>query len=217
MPATLIKKFPDLMIDFEACSTQPDAAPHQLGVAFFDLHDPQRKPYPLQIDIHVISCLRVGFSICPETLVWWADTLKKPVVLDKGHPLDRALTELESWIARFGEKDLRVWSRGNSYDLSIARLGFARCHIPLPWNYHRERDVRSHLDALGYEKRSSNSHVAMLDALNQVGDLHAARPQPPPAIPPGDPTVYSYGEFMARILADEEATHDLGYTLIPRD
>lgn len=167
--------FPDAMIDIEGCSDLPDAAPHQIAVVLFDLDDPSREPLPLSRDVEVLASLRLGFSITAATLTWWADQLAKPVDLEQGDPLRGVLKQIASFLKDHATPDARIWSRGNSYDLSILKLAYHRCGFPLPWKYWRERDVRTHLDALGYEKRSSNPHVALQDALNQIQDLHAAR------------------------------------------
>ncbi len=168
-------KFTDVMIDLEGCSDLPDAAPHQIGVAFFDLADPARPPLSYQDDLNVISSLQLGMSITPGTLVWWDEKLDKPISLDTGVPIRIALEDLARSIKAEATRDVRVWSRGNSYDLAILKLLYRRAGWENPpWQHWMERDVRSHLEALGQDKRGGNPHVALEDCLAQIRDLHAA-------------------------------------------
>jgi len=176
------KKFTDLMIDIEGCSDLPDAAPHEIGLTFFNLAEPIWQQEPVNIAYHpsAISSIVLGMSVTTSTLKWWAEKLTKPLNLSAGDPIQDILFNIIADFKEHAMPDARVWSRGNAYDLSSIRLLLHRCNLEIPWQYWRERDVRSFLDALGKETRREQTHIASEDAFNQATSLSDAKHGAPP-------------------------------------
>lgn len=94
-----------------------------------------------------------------------------PIDIYQGSPLADILEEMSRNITTFGGPEVRVWSRGNSYDLSILKLAYARTGKPLPYSYWNERDVRTWLEGCQFKSPRKNKHDALDDAINQALDV----------------------------------------------
>lgn len=170
--------YTDCMIDLEGLGDTPDAAPCSIGVAFFDLDRPGRELLGGYSEICPISVSEIGLRASQSTIAWWK---KKDIPVPGsggGASIDAVLTQLCAAFLLNGAEDVRVWSRGNSYDLAILKIAFSRLQIPVPWQHWRERDVRTWLDAYDAERRGNNPHHALEDAITQVRALHDAHSTP---------------------------------------
>lgn len=169
--------FPDLMIDLEALADTPNSAPFQAALVFFDRDDRTKGTAQVDIRISALSAMRIGFEVTTSTLIWWADKgADLGALIHSGVGISEALETIADRIRDHGKrKGLRVWSRGNSYDLSILKLAYRRCSLPLPWDHWEERDVRTSLDDLGFKSARDNNHDALQDALNQASEIVQAR------------------------------------------
>lgn len=164
------KIYTDLMIDIEALADLPDSAPAQIAIVFFNRDDPKTQLLTYNYTPSPISAIRLGFKVTTDTLKWWDDQGMTIDVQD-GEPFEEVLDEIAHDISTHGTKGMRIWSRGNSYDLSILKLGYARIAKPLPWDFWMERDVRTWLEGTGFKSPRKNDHDARTDARNQALDI----------------------------------------------
>lgn len=169
-PIIPLPRYTDLMIDIEAFADTPDSAPAEIGLIFFDRDDKSREFLSFRYQPSPITAIQLGFNVTPGTLKWWDD---KGMTIDMyaGEPFPDVLDEITRDIEMHGRKDLRVWSRGNSYDLSILKLGYSRTSKELPWNFTLERDVRTWLEGCQFKSPRKNDHDALDDARNQALDI----------------------------------------------
>jgi hypothetical protein len=169
VPAMFV--YPDLMIDIEALADTPDSAPAEIGLVFFDRDDASRAFLKYRYQPSPISAIQLGFNVTPGTLKWWHDQ-GMPIDVEAGEPLPNVLDEIARDIALHGiPGKLRVWSRGNAYDISILKLAYARTGKPLPWNFWNDRDVRTWLEGCRFKSPRKNDHNALQDACNQALDV----------------------------------------------
>ena len=183
MPATTTyPRYTDLMIDIEALADTPDSAPAQIALVFFDRDEPRKRLFGYErqpafckyrYDPSPISAIRLGFAVTAATLQWWDDQ-GMTIRVQEGEPLQDVLDDISRDISRHAAKGLRVWSRGNSYDLAILKLAYQRTGRELPWNFWMERDVRTWLEGCQFKSSRKNNHCALDDACNQAADIHDA-------------------------------------------
>ena len=166
-PAT---PYPDVMIDIEALADTPDSAPAEIGIVFFDRDDATKPFQKSRYQPSPISAIQLGFNVTAGTLKWWHDKNMR-IDVYQGEPLAQVLDRITNDIGLHAAKGCRVWSRGNSYDLSILKLAYQRTGKPLPWHFGNERDVRTWLEGCQFKSPRKNDHDALQDAINQALDV----------------------------------------------
>jgi hypothetical protein len=175
------------MIDMEALADTPDSAPAEIALVFFDRDSPATPFAKHHYEPSPISAIRLGFIVTTATLQWWDDQ-GMTIAVQQGEPLQDVLDEITTAIGRSSNpKTLRVWSRGNSYDLAILKLAYQRTGKPLPWHFWLERDVRTWLEGCQFKSPRRNKHSALADATNQAEDVVQA-------------THSGYMDFRAKVI-----------------
>ena len=170
IPLPPIPRYTDLMIDMEGLSNTPDSAPAEIALVFFDRDHATREFCSYRYTPSPISAIRLGFTVNADTLKWWDDQ-GMTINVQHGEPLPDVLLDIAADIARHAAKGVRVWSRGNTYDLAILKLAYARTGQPLPWDFWNERDVRTWLEGCRFKSPRKNDHDALQDACNQALDV----------------------------------------------
>jgi hypothetical protein len=182
-PQTPPHQYTDLMIDIEGLADTPDSAPAEIALLFFD-RDNRNRPFTrFTYEPKPLDAIHLGFNVTPGTLKWW-DEKGLTIDVNHGEPLHEVLDEITRDIANFGKPGLRVWSRGNAYDLAILRLAFTRTGRKLPWDYWNDRDVRTWLEGCQFKSPRKNNHDAAQDAENQALDIIEATAAIPEEKPP---------------------------------
>ena len=167
--------YTDCMIDLETLGDTPDSIPCQMGVVFFDLKDPDRQIRGGLVEIDPATGAELGLIQTTSTLKWW-ENLGRPIPGQDpatASSLIRVLHGFHQDFTTLAKESARVWSRGNSFDLAILKIAYKRAFAAPPWQFWRERDVRSYLEALRVDS-TKNNHDALDDCMNQVGDLQLA-------------------------------------------
>jgi hypothetical protein len=169
-PAMPMPRFTDLMIDMEGLNCTPDSAPAQIALMFFNRDDASTIPCSYTYDPSPISAIRLGFTVSADTLKWW-DNNGMVIDIQAGEPLADVLDEMANDIKYHATANVRVWSRGNTYDLAILKLAYNRTGKTLPWNFWMERDVRTWLEGFDFKSTRKNDHNPLTDARNQTLDI----------------------------------------------
>ena len=185
-PCARANRYTDVMIDIEALADLPDSAPAEIALVFFDRDHPDKHFCSYRYNPSPMSAMRMGFSITAATLQWWDDH-NMTIAVQQGEPLLEVLDEIAADIRRHTTRGLRVWSRGNSYDLAILKLAYHRGNKKVPWDFWNERDVRTWLESFRFKSPRSNNHNALDDANNQARDVVEAQlglgKEPLPSLP----------------------------------
>lgn len=171
--------YPDVMIDIEALADTPDSAPAEIALLFFDRDDRTKAFLKYKYEPRPIDAIHLGFNVTPGTLKWWDDNMMQ-INMYQGEPLSDVLDDMARDFRIHGKKGIRVWSRGNAYDLAILRLAFTRTGRPLPWDFWNDRDVRTWLEGCQFKSTRKNNHDSLQDAENQALDIIEATAAIPP-------------------------------------
>lgn len=165
---------PHLMVDLETMSTRTDAAILSIGAVVFD-------PNSESLD----GCPRFYQTVCIEsnekdrrhfsssTIVWWLQQgeAARAALMTDVLPLHKALIALQKFIAQ--HSPVVCWANSPSFDCAILRSAYAYHHMHFPFDYYKERDVRTIKDAAYPNGDAPNcqrgvAHGALDDALAQA-------------------------------------------------
>jgi hypothetical protein len=183
----------DIIIDLETLGTRPGCVILEIGACAINPKTGEivsnfsrrldefkwREDEPVDGDMHA-------------TINWWHN----PETVDVYHALIRRrfdgvfgkarnpaiqLREFADWykchIDAHGEKEVRIWANGPSFDIAILQAAYDRYGIKRPWICWQERCVRTALEQAGYEKGSTSwvergpRHRALNDARHEARKL----------------------------------------------
>lgn len=135
-----------LMIDLETLDRQPTSVILSIGAVEFDLETGEtgREFYKL---IDLTDSLRRGFTVGAGTLMWWMQQDQKARDLisqteDVSYFVPSALEALSDFIEDTGE-DYYVWGNSPVFDLAKLQYHFHKVGLPIPWDFRKERCVRT--------------------------------------------------------------------------
>jgi DNA polymerase III epsilon subunit-like protein len=162
----------DVMIDLETLDVLPTATILTIGAVKFDpfgddVKNPQCVKFYTRVDVD--SCDRLGATVSPATLEWWAgqDQAAQDEAFDPTDRVDvvQALEQLYKFC--WGAK--RVWSHGAGFDVIILENYFRKIGKAIPWQFWEVRDTRTLFDiGINPNRPPVLKHHALEDAWNQA-------------------------------------------------
>jgi DNA polymerase III epsilon subunit-like protein len=162
----------DVMIDLETLDVLPTATILTIGAVKFDpfgddVKNPQCVKFYTRVDVD--SCDRLGATVSPATLEWWAnqDQAAQDEAFDPKDRVDvvQALEQLYKFC--WGAK--RVWSHGAGFDVIILENYFRKIGKAIPWQFWEVRDTRTLFDiGINPNRPPVLKHHALEDAWNQA-------------------------------------------------
>lgn len=164
------------MIDLETLGTGQNAVVASVGAVKFsaDSIDEQNGFYAT---LNWQEQLDRGGSVTEDTIRFWLrqpDAAREPLLRGARTSIAQVCKDLKKWFVDSGlsGKDSLVWAKGPQFDLSLLRSLFNRFGFELPWDFWRERDVRTALMlSCAYEigrPQGSDAHHAFDDAVFQA-------------------------------------------------
>lgn len=138
----------------------------------------------LYIRVDVDSAIGFGGETDASTIEWWLKQSEEArrEIYQEGDRLgiSSALLRLSDFIDRpaalYGET--YVWGNGATFDNVIISTAFQRAHIPRPWPYWNDRDLRTLVHLYPEAKQSVQfvglKHHALDDAMHEARILIAA-------------------------------------------
>jgi hypothetical protein len=168
----------DVMLDLETLGTMPGCVILSIGAVAFDstaIH----ATFEALLDPR--SCQRAGLTIDADTVMWWLgqeEAARAALIRGSTMSLNAALTEFTSWLNP-GERTIRLWSKGPSFDATVLRAAYRAADLVVPWDFRQERCVRTILDLTGvdggdYREMGEPRHQALSDALAQTRAVQEA-------------------------------------------
>lgn len=180
----------ELMIDIEALGKSPDSIILTIGAQLFDptsehewvegtVLDPvtrDRIPGELNIRIDVDEQEALGRTTDEDTIAWWAkqspEAQEEAMGLEDRFKLADALNQLVRMAQTCGGKrNVRVWSKGPTYDIMMLENAMTQVGIRPPWEFWNVRDARTVFGlcpSLDTKKNGPISHRALDDCRKQI-------------------------------------------------
>lgn len=165
------KTFKHLMLDIETMGEGSYSSIVSIGALEFDIETGETgKEFYLNIDLQ--SCLDLGLTVSGSTIMWWLNQNKqarKDLTKFKPVSIQKALLEF----TKFCKKDYQVWGNSARFDCGILGNAFERVGMPIPWDFRKERCVRTLVSFKPEIKESysynGTAHNALSDCYSQVG------------------------------------------------
>lgn len=134
-------KFEHLMLDLETMGDQSFSSILSIGALEFDINTGETgKEFYINIDLQ--SCIDLGLTINANTVMWWLqqnDQARKDLVEKTRVSIEYALLEF----AKFCNKGYQIWANSPRFDCGILQNAYDKANIPIPWDFRKERCVRT--------------------------------------------------------------------------
>lgn len=169
----------DVMLDFETLGTDHDAVLCSAGLVRFNIETGE-----ILATAHCFADLRSALShnriVDPETLLWWLSQATEAQVAlaegmrNHGMPWTGFLSHIREFIGDSREEDgnLRLWSNGATFDVSLLEYALKQENLRAPWKYSAARDMRTLVDIAKPFEHSvvleGTKHDALADAVYQA-------------------------------------------------
>jgi len=137
------KNLGHLMLDLETMGKNSNSAIVSIGAVEFDINTGEtgREFYEI-VDLQ--SCLDKGLMVNASTIYWWllqSDAARKQIC-QPNDSLENVLNKLNSYFELLG--DFELWGNSARFDIGILEDAYTACgYHEMPWNFRKERDVRT--------------------------------------------------------------------------
>lgn len=150
--------------------TGADAAILSIGAVSFDINTGEIGS-TFHVKVSLESCVRAGLKMDVSTVLWWLkqnDDARRAVSDGVGMELKEALEQLE----RFIKPGVNVWANSPRFDLGILQTAYRLFDKNIPWDFRKERDVRT---LVSYDTETAKSiafdgtlHNPVHDCIHQI-------------------------------------------------
>lgn len=160
-----------LMLDIETMGTESFSSIISIGALEFDIETGKTgKEFYVNVDLQ--SCMDLGLIVNASTIMWWlnqSEQARKDLTERTAVPILQALSDF----ADFCNKDYQIWGNSARFDCGILQNAYNKAGIPIPWDFRKERCVRT-LMSFNPEIKNNypikgTAHNALADCYYQVG------------------------------------------------
>jgi len=162
--------FSHLMVDIETMGTKSNSAIISIGAVEFDINtgNTGREFYR---NISLKSSVDLGLNIDASTVMWWmsqSDEARKSLSKEEPISIKQALLDF----SEFCNKEYQIWGNSASFDLGIMADAYAKTHFDIPWDFRKERCVRTLVSFKPEIKKqlefNGTAHNALADCYHQI-------------------------------------------------
>lgn len=169
----------NVMIDLETLGTGTDAMILTIAAVEFDPRGTYDKKdiFYSKVDIDSYKPYTGCFTLDGSTLTWWMtdapESARKEAFSQKRTPIKNVLENFTAWI-KSRSNEVKPWSHGASFDISILSHHFKILNLEIPWKFWDVRDTRTLYDISRVNLKSmkpSNdypAHHAIGDCILQI-------------------------------------------------
>lgn len=158
----------NVMLDIETLSSNSYAVIVSIGALEFDLETGKTgKEFYNTIDLQ--SCLDLGLEVTGGTILWWLQQSEKArmSLVKDTKPIIEVLNSFSSFV----NQETILWGNSARFDCGILQNAFNKAGMNIPWDFRKERCVRtllSFMPGMKNECKHSNTHHALDDCYFQV-------------------------------------------------
>lgn len=154
-----MKKFEHLMFDIETMGNESFSAIVSIAAIEFDIKTGEIGQQFYQ-RINLQSSIDIGLKMSPSTVLWWLQQDKAAQQALLQEPLSDikdVLMDL-SYFCKNG--NYITWGRSPRFDQGILEDAYVSTKTPLPWDFRKERCVRT-MEALRPEIKANTTFVGV--------------------------------------------------------
>ena len=132
-----------IMLDLETADNLPTSAIIAIGAVEFTERQTIGRKFYRAVDLG--SSVAAGLTVGQDTMLWWSKQSPEArrVFDDPARVrLPDALTDFSFWMKQL-HGDTKVWGNGAAFDNAILSNAYARCGLPLPWDFWNDRCYRT--------------------------------------------------------------------------
>lgn len=164
-------QFQHLMLDIETLGNESFSSITSIGAVEFDI-ETRKTGKEFYVNVDLQSCLDLGLTVKASTIMWWLqqnEQARKEITKGNSVPIIDALKAFEE----FCNKDYQIWGNSARFDCGILQNAYNKVGIPIPWDFRKERCVRT-LVSFAPEVKDNfifNGviHHALHDCKSQIG------------------------------------------------
>ena len=142
-----------------------------IGAVEFDIETGETgREFYTNVDLQ--SCIDLGLILNGSTIMWWMqqnEQARKDLVEKTSLPINSALLEF----AKFCNKEYQIWGNSARFDCGILQNAYNKAGIPIPWDFRKERCVRTLVSfnpsVKDNFKKAEVEHNALSDCYYQIG------------------------------------------------
>lgn len=130
-----------IMIDIETMGNGSNSALVSLAAVKFDMVTGEKGDvFYKKIDLK--SCLDIGLKVNADTIMWWlkqSEDARKELYQGEKFNIADVLKEFSS----FCSYEYEIWGNSPRFDLGIMQDAYRALNMKIPWDFRKERDVRT--------------------------------------------------------------------------
>lgn len=166
-----IKQYKHLMLDIETMGNESYSSILSIAAVEFDIETGDKgNNFYMSIDLQ--SCLDSGLVINASTVMWWLkqnEEARFDLTERKSYSLEFVLKCFTNFLLG---KDYEIWGNSARFDCGILQNAYNKLGIPIPWDFRKERCLRT-LVSLNPSIKSSMvnngvEHNPLSDCLYQI-------------------------------------------------
>lgn len=164
-------KFTDLMVDIETMGNQSFSSIISIAALEFNL-ETGKTGKEFHMNISLESNMELGLNPNPDTIMWWLQQ-NEQARIDLATSFKVTINEALMKFRDFCSKEYNVWGNSARFDLGLLQNAYNRLLINIPWDFRKERCVRTLVsfapDIKVNYSYTGTAHNALADCYNQVG------------------------------------------------
>jgi|AntDeeMinimDraft_5_1070356.scaffolds.fasta_scaffold43649_1 hypothetical protein len=170
IPSVMHSAFPHLMLDIETMGNKSNSAIISIGAVEFDIETGETgKEFYRNVSLK--SSIDLGLNIDADTVMWWmnqSDDARKSLINEKAISINKALIDFRE----FCNKEYQIWGNSARFDLGIMQDAYVKANIDIPWDFRKERCVRTLVSFKPEIKKNlsfkGTAHNALADCYHQI-------------------------------------------------
>lgn len=166
-----MSEFKHLMLAIETMGNQSYASIISIGALEFDIETGVTGK-EFYADVSLQSCIDLGLTISASTIKWWlrqSDNARLQFANAETTPILEVLSKFSD----FCNKEYEIWGNSARFDCGILQNAYDKANAPIPWDFRKERCVRTLVSFNPSIKETFPSagiaHNALHDCYFQVG------------------------------------------------
>lgn len=168
------RTFGHIMVDIETMSTNPGAALLSIGAVEFNMATGETgQEFYKNVDLQ--SSIDLGLDIEAKTIMWWlkqSGEARHKLAETRGELIYNVLVDFGNFIEKCGGKEVEIWGNGPTFDITNLIVPYKKLSIDIPWNFSKERCVRTLVSQAPIIKSMTKfngvAHDALADCHHQI-------------------------------------------------